>query len=131
MTHPTRIAPTVCVSIYAVVRGGTEHSQDPEICYIGQTDGRIETRLSQHIADAKSGRMTNIRFSQWILSEMKYKRRPSVMLIEECSSYVSADLSEKFHIERCAKLYRLFNLMHNAGHSQSRQFTEAQIRRVI
>ena len=132
MNCPTKIQPTVEIIIYSLIEPGTEHSPDPYLRYVGQTDQGLHLRLSQHIADAKSGRMGNEALRDWILRLLRRRQRPEIIPIETCTSYVSADIAEKHHITRCAALYSgLLNLRSNNQRSQARPFTENYLQKVI
>ena len=118
------------VTIYALIEPGTEHTPDPHVRYIGQTYGKLETRLSQHIADAKAGRTTNEKLRAWIIKCLNRKTRPVVWPVETTTCF-SADETEGYHISAYAERFPdLLNLQHNPNHAQPRPFTEQALHRV-
>ena len=121
----------VTVEIYALIEPGTEHSRDPHVRYIGQTDQGLQARLSQHIADARANRMGNEALRDWILRLLRRRQRPVIQLQETCTSHVSADLAEIHHIEVWGQAYPdLLNLRDNPHRSQPRHFPERFIKEV-
>ena len=131
MTKAYRVVPEREITIYAMIEPGTEYSNDPYVRYVGQTGGKIQSRLSRHIADAKASRLTNEALSRWILGLLKRGKRPVIAPLEACTSQTSADMGERFHIDRLRGLYPdLLNLRDNPGRSQGRHFTEHYLSKV-
>ena len=128
----TRIAPAIEITVYALIEPGTDCSPDPYVRYVGQTDGPLRCRLSEHIADAKASRMGNEALRAWILGLLKRGRRPVVVALEVCTSYEGADLAEARQIAQWAAVFPdLFNLQHNPHRRQERPFTKPYLDQVL
>ena len=131
MIEIMRIAPVVEIQIYALVEPGTEHTPDPYYRYVGQTEGSLHRRLSEHIADAKASRMGNEALCTWILGLLRSRRRPALVQLKTSTSHQSADLDELYHIRLCADLFPdLLNDQHNPHRSRKRPFTRLYLERV-
>ena len=127
----TQIAPIQTYTIYAMVESGTERSDDPHIRYVGVTGGTLPRRLSEHIQNAKAGRMGNDALRKWILSCLKYKLRPVILPLQTCHTQTSATSAERHHIDRCRKLYSdLLNLRDNEHRTQPEGFSERYLKSV-
>jgi len=126
MIEIMRIAPIVEIQIYALVEPGTEHTPDPYVRYVGQTDGSLHRRLSEHIADARAGRMGNEALRTWILGLLRWGRRPVVVSLKTATSHQAADLDEVYHIRLCADLFPdLLNDRLNPYRRQSRLYLKS------
>ena len=131
MIEITAVPTIVEITIYAPVEPGTEHTPDPYYRYVGQTEGSLHRRLSEHIADAKASRMGNEALRTWILSLLRSRRRPALVLLKTSTSHQSADLDEIYHIRLCADLFPdLLNEKHNPNRRGSRPFTQPYLERV-
>ena len=131
MIEITAVPTIVEITIYALVEPGTEHTPDPYVRYVGQTEGSLRRRLSEHIADARAGRMGNEALCTWILGLLRSRRRPALVLLKTSTSHQDADLDEIYHIRLCADLFPdLLNDQHNPHRSRKRPFTRPYLERV-
>ena len=131
MIEITAVPTIVEIQIYRLVEPGTEHSPDPYVRYIGQTTEPLRRRLSQHISDARLGRMDNEAFRAWLSGLLKRGRRPVIELVKTCTSYQQAGLDEVHFIRLCASLFPdLLNEQHNPYRRPSRPFTRPYLKSV-
>ncbi len=107
-----------------------EDPRDSEIYYVGQSTDP-EHRLSEHITEARSGRMENRALCRWLLSLDRLGLRPVLNIEAECRSPYEADVEEKRLIHHYGRLYDLFNLHHNPYRKQTRPFTKPYLKRVL
>ncbi len=131
MIEITAVPTLVEIQIYRLVEPGTEHAPDPYVRYVGQTEGSLHRRLSEHIADARASRMGNEALRAWILSLLRSRRRPVVVPLKTATSHQAADLDEIYHIRLCANLFGdLLNEQHNPHRRQTRPFTRPYLKSV-
>ena len=107
-----------------------EDPRDGEIYYVGQSTDP-ERRLSEHLTEARSGRMENRALCRWLLSLDRLGIRPVLNIETECRSPYEADVEEKRLIRHYGKLYPLLNLHHNSHRTQSRPFTRKYLKQVL
>ena len=107
-----------------------EDPRDGEIYYVGQSTDP-ERRLSQHLTEARSGRMENRALCRWLLKLDALGMRPVLNIEAECRSPYETDVEEQRLIQQYGRLYDLLNLHHNRHRKQNRPFTKSYLRRVL
>ena len=129
----TAVPTVVRIQIYALIEPGTEATPDAYVRYIGQTDRPLRVRLSQHISNARAGRMGNEALRQWILGLLKWRRRPVIAPLQpDCLSQTQADTAEQRFIDNYGEAFPdLLNLIGNPRRTQSRPFTEPYLKKVL
>ncbi len=107
-----------------------EDPRDGEIYYVGKSTDP-ERRLSEHLTEARSGRMENRALCRWLLSLDREGLRPVLNIETECRSPYEADVEEQRLIHHYGRLYPLLNLQHNPRHTQTRPFTKPYLKQVL
>ena len=107
-----------------------EDPRDAEIYYVGKSTDP-EHRLSEHITEARAGRMENRLLCRWLLGLDHLGLRPVLNIEAECRSPYEADVEEQRLIHRYGKLYPILNLHHNPGRRQTRPFSQSYLKRVL
>lgn len=83
-----------------------KHPETLKIRYVGKT-ANLQTRLNQHIADAKRGKKAYL--FNWIRQLLRKDLKPVIELVEICTKE-NVDEREKFHITEFRKTSNLCNL---------------------
>ena len=107
-----------------------EDPRDSDIYYVGQSTDP-ERRLSEHLTEARSGRMENQALRRWLLSLDRLGLRPTLNIEVECRSPYEADVEEQRLIHYYGRLYPLLNLQHNPHRTQTRPFTKRYLKQVL